>query len=957
MLRLEHSSRLAALRNPNEDSEHRVARADLERAFAEAPTVTDRLRSASRADRTSGGAGGQDERDTDGLRQWLAHRATLRSPSVWDDQTAKLLAEAIAACLEDRGGSPRQELADLIRRIGRHAAYDASDFEDAPRALRLPGCPQPLQVRPPTVAWLSRLLWQAALDPRATGRRVAEHVGMRTEFNLDQAVSDLRAAQWMITDTGIDIDAVCSHPATAHALIEHARHVDDEIRRLRQAARMPVFGRLRADEQGVRARTEHGVPLFQLPLTELGMSQDEVRQLLMGTALYGRPELAVREMYQNAMDACRRRAMRRRYLRATNGSAAGYQGEVTIRQRTQENGQVCVECVDNGSGMSRDELQNAFAQAGRRFTDLASFQDEQAAWLTSDPGLRLYPNSRFGIGVFSYFMLASEIVVETVPESADGKLGDPLSVLVSAPSGLLTITRCRTAPAEIANGGTIIRLYLDGGSPGGQPGELGELGEGLSVLSLLEELIAITEVHLTVEEDGHEPREWHSWEFGLPITGPVRLAFETDDCQGWWTLSDGAVLADGIKTNVTLPGLLVDLRGPHAPSIRADRNQLLDWDQAWVIDQFIAAADTVVDWNEATLVWMWQISILWPRLGQKLFNVLCGRRPEITIGIRQEPRTLVDLRVVGAMPYYEIIHYIHGPRLRSPFVPIPSTMRAWLNSEQADELEPMPWWPDELWVWEQKAWETKRVGLGYLGLSAKLYGASAIESIDGYPVPDPIDAALMCEPPDYRSKEDRDRLVSVLGFLAGASRSEITPHEACRRIRRFVISGLHFPSVDARDLTQAIPDPMLLDMLVKVISFELDWMSGSSRVGYWLRAAMITTYELRRPLADAKALFEYISRVGLAGVPELSGMAHERIPTYTEMQLFCQGGTGAFEFIQKLRAAGLSRANEFLKIAEHYEPLLADYGLTLGSLRAGYDDDFVEIERAARYDASDIRGS
>lgn len=74
-----------------------------------------------------------------------------------------------------------------------------------------------------------------------------------------------------------------------------------------------------------------------------------------------------------------------------------------------------------------------------------------------------------------------------------------------------------------------------------------------------------------------------------------------------------------------------------------------------------------------------------------------------------------------------------------------------------------------------------------------------------------------------------------------------------------------------------------------------------------------------------------------------------------EMQLFCQGGTGAFEFIQKLRAVGRSRANEFLKIAEHYEPLLADYGLTLGSLRAGYDDDFVEIERAARYDASDIQ--
>jgi HSP90 family molecular chaperone len=106
---------------------------------------------------------------------------------------------------------------------------------------------------------------------------------------------------------------------------------------------------------------------------------------------------------------------------------------VTIRRWTQDDGQVCIECIDNGSGMSLDELRNAFAKAGRRFTDLASFQDEQATWLASDPNLRLYPNSRFGIGVFSYFMLSREIVVETVPEGVDGQLGTPLSVLVSAP--------------------------------------------------------------------------------------------------------------------------------------------------------------------------------------------------------------------------------------------------------------------------------------------------------------------------------------------------------------------------------------------------------------------------------------------------------------------------------------------------------------------------------------------
>jgi hypothetical protein len=304
VLRLEQAFRLAELRNPDTDSGHRVARADLERAFAEAPTITDRLQNASR---TTG------DRATNVLQRWIAHRATLRSPSVWDDSAAQWLAETIANLLEERISGPQRELADLIRRIGRHAAYDVLDFDDLPRVLRLPQCPKALQFRPATVAWFSRFFWQAALDPRTVGRRVAEHVGMRTEFDLGQAVSELRAVQWMPTSTGIDIDAVCSHPATAHTLVEHAHHVDDEIRRMRHSSRLPVFNGLRADEQGIRPRTDHGIPLFQLLLTELGMSQDEIRQLLMGTALYGRPEFAYREMYQNAMDACRRRAMRRKY--------------------------------------------------------------------------------------------------------------------------------------------------------------------------------------------------------------------------------------------------------------------------------------------------------------------------------------------------------------------------------------------------------------------------------------------------------------------------------------------------------------------------------------------------------------------------------------------------------------------------------------------------------------------
>ncbi|MFJ6623388.1 hypothetical protein ACIQOW_38210 [Kitasatospora sp. NPDC091335] len=144
------------------------------------------------------------------------------------------------------------------------------------------------------------------------------------------------------------------------------------------------------------------------------MDERRVRSLLMGVELYRDRDLAVRELYQNALDACRYRRARTEYLDRTSSLASyTYDGRIEFRQGVDENGRAYLECQDNGVGMGEEELRGVFSNAGARFAEQLDVKLERAEWRKVDPPVELYPNSRFGIGVLSYFMLADEIRVNT----------------------------------------------------------------------------------------------------------------------------------------------------------------------------------------------------------------------------------------------------------------------------------------------------------------------------------------------------------------------------------------------------------------------------------------------------------------------------------------------------------------------------------------------------------------
>ncbi|TQJ47812.1 MULTISPECIES: HD domain-containing protein [Streptomyces] len=544
--------------------------------------------------------------DTAAVAMWLVHRWIADRFQTDDEVVPAQPAEELAARLGVADGRV-QDLAELLRAAASAVGPD-EPFDElsawAPRKVLLPGGHQQLRIRP--LAALLRLAAAMALDVRDLPDIVAEHLAVSDPVLPQQMAAIARELSWHRDGTALHLDAPCPHQAVHAALLETVETADQLAARVGDMAegmRESEAGLLaavpgRVTDRDLRPQRSGGQPAYEVPLLRFHLAQTEVRDLLMGEQLYGgEPQLALRELYQNAMDACRYRAMRWKYLESTGRRPAGWTGRIVFTQGRDERGRY-VECRDNGVGMSAELLKQTFTRAGSRFERSASFRKEQSRWLRHDPSLRLYPNSRFGIGVFSYFMLADEMTIVTRQVSADGIPAEhAFRVEIPSSGSLFRIQQHDGSDDGVAEGGTRVRLYLRDDTR----------NRRLSCVTVLRELVRVSEFPLEAREGtGHE----HVWEPGVlqPAlgTGPTD-ALEAVPGALWWVNGPGAILCDGIVTDQAPFGHVVNLKGPHAGKLSVSRKELQDFDAQWVETLWRQGAAELTSWPVLSLAWLGQL--------------------------------------------------------------------------------------------------------------------------------------------------------------------------------------------------------------------------------------------------------------------------------------------------------------------------------------------------------------
>ncbi|WP_231911195.1 MULTISPECIES: ATP-binding protein [Streptomyces] len=461
------------------------------------------------------------------------------------------------------------------------------------------------QIRYQRVGLLAALAHGMSVEMTTLPDIVAEHLAIPYPVDVPLLRHTLTQAHWGGSRDLPVLRAECRHEAVVEGLREYTARADTVLHAIRRTVRervnqpMPDLPtRLSADGVVPSRGTFDGYARFR-------SDGRRVLDLAMGIELYKDRDLAVRELYQNALDACRYRRARQECLdRTTEPFGAPYTGRISFVQDTDEDGRAYLDCQDDGIGMGEAELRGVFSHAGARFAEQLEFKLERARWESLDPPVTLYPNSRFGIGVLSYFMLAEEIRVTTCRMDADGVPGPVYEVSICGPGHLFRIVQKAARGREP---GTRVRLYL----------RADVAPENWSVIDVLERVLAIAEFPTSARKGGLSS----AWEPGRlkerqrpdrSDTGLNAYGAQLDwddgpqDAQVVWCEHGGALLVDGVVVEPTvrkgvfpatgpgLTGAVVNLRGPSAPArLSVDRRHVLD-DVTAVVRELLEKASGVL---------------------------------------------------------------------------------------------------------------------------------------------------------------------------------------------------------------------------------------------------------------------------------------------------------------------------------------------------------------------------
>jgi hypothetical protein len=732
--------RLAAGVRPQDFSRtyHDGARSDLEITHAMHEHVCRRAEGLGRR-------GHLESRDA--LAMWLVHRWLAGRSSLWDDPAVVALKARIAAALAPVYAELTER--EMSALLGVLIQCVDADFDDQRVIERLSTHVFDVRIRAlGSALWLAGIM---AADPRSMPGVVVDHVGVGAELPVAALHAATVRASWRRIDDGMVLQAVCEHPAlyaTFCGLVRRANHVRRKLTGVELDPKLSGALPAAFHHTGVRAEISDGAPVFDTPLLQFRLSDDKVRELLMGRQLYGEPDLAIRELYQNALDACRYRRIRREYRRRTGQTITVWDGVIVLRQGTDEVGREYIECIDNGVGMSREILMSTFANAGERFVYRPFFRAEQTRWQELDPPLRLIPNSQFGVGVFSYFMIAEEILIATRPVGVDDVVaGQACSVRIASSGSLFQVN----ASTDMPGGGTRVRLYLTG-------------EDRISVLRTMRRLLWLAEFTVDVSEADSSREIWQPELLRYPGATVEPLKFGDDL---WWVPDEGGLAADGLRTNEERHGLVVNLRGLRRPQFTVDRNRLRSWDKEWINRQVRDSLPKLQAWPGLTLSWLWKVTETTPGVAEEVFNWLLDHDHGMPIEGSWAHRVPPKAARVGCLPVDRELF---------------SGELFWSSYNYAN-----------LWLlcWRVGVWKGIFTFIG-------VENVPEVICLDGFPVVRPRDAAVIDEIYEAGNRFRRPGRYghpSVDELLEAAADDEEPPTVRFRRLRRYAITGLDLSAI------------------------------------------------------------------------------------------------------------------------------------------------------------------
>jgi hypothetical protein len=330
-------------------------------------------------------------------------------------------------------------LAVLCESHGQTIAEVARLRSDKPFALQF-------EADLPFLACVLRLADFLDLDATRAPKSLMELIRIRSDVSRMEWIKH-QAGNFSVSETKIRFDAVFDNFHEDKALRDTLKGLEAERRDCMEflRSRPERMYRLALESPITDEYIEtRGYIYAEFAFT---LEYQKIMELLMGYRLYGDERVYIRELIQNALDACRHAE-----ATAEQSRRSDYNGRITVRAYRETSGgtvREVLEVSDNGVGMTQAIVRDYFMRVGRSYYGSNLFRLKR---------LHFQPMSQFGIGILSCFMVADDVEVETCPDRDAYPDATPggLKLEIHGPYQYFIVR-----PLDRREPGTTVRVYLN----------------------------------------------------------------------------------------------------------------------------------------------------------------------------------------------------------------------------------------------------------------------------------------------------------------------------------------------------------------------------------------------------------------------------------------------------------------------------------------------------------------
>lgn len=249
------------------------------------------------------------------------------------------------------------------------------------------------------------------------------------EISLKEWNKHLAVHTISINSDEVLISGDSSHPTIEHTIKEFCKIIEAEIKETQTILKQnkpEIFEKFKLNLPFIVRANIRSLNYIYKEYS-IKLNETAIVNLLMGENLYSNSHSSIRELIQNAIDACdlRSKIETEKYIPC-----------IKISTYKDADSRTWLKVIDNGIGMDEYVLSNFFFKVGNSYYSSPDFKRFSIKNQIND----FVPISRFGIGLLSIFMIGESIKVTTCNLFSSRKDQKERTLLIDSVSSLAVVT-------------------------------------------------------------------------------------------------------------------------------------------------------------------------------------------------------------------------------------------------------------------------------------------------------------------------------------------------------------------------------------------------------------------------------------------------------------------------------------------------------------------------------------